>query len=1013
MAEPSPKPAEPSSAGPAQIWKKITDSLQTALAIGGAIAAALGVSQKERWALWIGSAVLLLSALWFGFARWRRARLRRKLQPSPVTPTSGAYIRGLLPFGQGESLLGRQGDLRQLLTKVSSSEFRFGYLSGEAGCGKTSLLRAGLLAEAEKAPTSLAVVYIPKPGTDPVATIAKAVRQKLGDPPLGDSATLHDFLVVAQARLQGRRLLVVCDQFEEFFLANRTPRSREPFLRAVGDCYADVDLAAGFLFSLRKEFVDDLQDFQKVDIPQPLDIRFSYRLRNWDATEALNVLREAARSDDVPFAEALESEIIRDLEQDGEVRPVELQIVAYHLREERIYELGPYNTAGRARGILKSYVRQVIEPSGPKTPEIERQLARHFLRSLCEERADAKRPVGLRFDEIYKLIRATLAAAHQGDLVKDSEQYEESLRRVLQRCEAAYLVIPEDEERYNLVHDYIVRPIREATSDIEPVEERANRMLDQYLEDQRSRPKLIMPTGDFRFITRYASTDRKIQEPAARLLRRTRRTQTGRRVALIAGLMVIFTLVKPPEVKLASVRRIPSRNWYSVLSPDGHLALQYAKGSGSLRLWNLERPWSQSELTRGDFASLAIGKKSRFAAAASRDGVVRLWHLDFNREGRWIRNETVLRFASTGPTFYHIIFSPDERILLIIGSDGKIYCVRTGTSAPKTLAPDMQLHPHPGGGVPPYLFSSKGKYVAVQDNDGTLLVRRLDDSAGLAALAAKAGGVWGQIAFSKDEQLLAFTERDGSFSLANLDTFPKLKILRPQIPAIVDSTGYEASFSHDGKWLSVVAPSGRLYLGQVIHSSIPELHPVLSTPSGIPMLVDYSSPIRFSRDSKWGASTSTDGALCLGRIEQWMKAQATKISTFNVSAMSFSPHSKWIAARSTTGGIYVWKLESNLELLAPKAYTGEFLIGRWFLDDQHILWIGRHTALWGGVADKDFVSLTSGELSLYGVGFSENQRALFVFDEQGVSIFKRQLSLWGIPAYTFPLPALESWDGDS
>ena len=109
---------------------------------------------------------------------WRR-RQRQKVPPVHLEPTSKAFLRGLLPFEKGEALLGRDGDLRQVLAKVTSSEFRFSYISGEAGSGKTSLLRAGLLSEAEKA--GLWIIYTSKPGAEPACGLAQpALSQSRG-----------------------------------------------------------------------------------------------------------------------------------------------------------------------------------------------------------------------------------------------------------------------------------------------------------------------------------------------------------------------------------------------------------------------------------------------------------------------------------------------------------------------------------------------------------------------------------------------------------------------------------------------------------------------------------------------------------------------------------------------------------------------------------------------------------------------------------------------------------------
>jgi len=526
--------------------KRVIEIVQLVLGISGGITALVSLQKQSQGLLLIGVFVLVLSAAWYFVQRRLKRRRRRNIEPFGIPSVSGAYLRGLLPFEQGEQILGRARDIRQSLAKITSSEFRFGYISGEAGVGKTSLLRAGIIPEIKK--SGWIVLHVLRLGNDPRKAIAKAIQLELGTgPEANENTSIHDLIVRVKDRNPNKRILIICDQFEEFFISHRTAGAREPFLKEIGESFVDTNLPVAFLISLRKEFVDDLQDFRTY-IPQPLDTRFSYRLRNWETSEALAVLNTAADLDQVPFAEVLKETLVRDLEQAGEVRPVELQLVATQLIDQRIYELDRYRDAKGARGILASYIKEKIEPLGPQTPEIERQIARHLLRSLCSKNMDAKRPTGLSFDELAQQIKATLATNNQANLIQDSEQFENALRGIIERFQAAYLIISEDEQKYNLIHDYIVRSILDATGDIETVEEQADRLLDQYLDEQKRKLSVLIPRRHFRFIVKYATPQRKSDEPAARLIARTRRFRTIRALAVIVAIPIVLTILFPPKI---------------------------------------------------------------------------------------------------------------------------------------------------------------------------------------------------------------------------------------------------------------------------------------------------------------------------------------------------------------------------------------------------------------------------------------------------------------------------------
>ncbi len=91
-------------------------------------------------------------------------------------------IKGLRPFTQGDaeifSRLQRQRDLEDCLNAFGSRSFRFGYLVGESGCGKTSFLQAGLLPKLEENINERGI-YIRFSNQDPLETVRKELTKQL------------------------------------------------------------------------------------------------------------------------------------------------------------------------------------------------------------------------------------------------------------------------------------------------------------------------------------------------------------------------------------------------------------------------------------------------------------------------------------------------------------------------------------------------------------------------------------------------------------------------------------------------------------------------------------------------------------------------------------------------------------------------------------------------------------------------------------------------------------------
>lgn len=138
---------------------------------------------------------------------------------------------GLRAFDTDESLtfFGREMHTEALLRRLAES--RFLAVVGSSGCGKSSLVRAGLLPALFRgylvSATSRWRFAILRPGTAPIDALAAALAKGGLLGPSGDLAALRETLgatsgglveVVRRAGLApGESLLVVVDQFEELF----------------------------------------------------------------------------------------------------------------------------------------------------------------------------------------------------------------------------------------------------------------------------------------------------------------------------------------------------------------------------------------------------------------------------------------------------------------------------------------------------------------------------------------------------------------------------------------------------------------------------------------------------------------------------------------------------------------------------------------------------------------------------------------------------------------------------
>lgn len=322
---------------------------------------------------------------------------------------------------------------------------RLTILHARSGAGKSSLINAGL------APRLLAAGSIPlvvRTTAEPLLALKRALAPPSRGPwpALLPRLTLHELLGLACEKLSRRvrDLVVIFDQFEEFFVATPDRTARQSFSAALGDCLEDAALPVRFLLSVRGDFFTDLADFQ----PRlPHIFHNEYRLAPMSRAEAQQAIQHPLTFLHPPhrLSSALLDSLLDDLAQMGMELP-HLQIICTRLYEalhpgETQLTLDHYQALGRAEQILGTYLRQAVEQWGARAP-----LARAVLLELVSTEQTR-----------HALPQETI----RDRLIQRSDVPQ--LDQVLPALVMARLVQREARDgviHYELAHDYLVRELR-------------------------------------------------------------------------------------------------------------------------------------------------------------------------------------------------------------------------------------------------------------------------------------------------------------------------------------------------------------------------------------------------------------------------------------------------------------------------------------------------------------------------------------------------------------------------
>lgn len=846
-ATPGTDPISPASASPGALLQALAWRHRRGLMVTGALAASLAfwtiLQSHGNWTAAIGL-LAIAAACALGYAA------AQKRAPMPAQPLpAGAAFRGLLPFQEADRgrFYGRETETASLFELIRHGDFRFGVLFGESGCGKTSLLRAGLL------PKLWGEGYVPiycRSYKDPLSAALDECRKRSqveileGEPPI-------EYLRRVAGDMGGT-IVLVCDQFEEFFVSHRSPEGREPFLSFLAQCYRDHTLPVKCLVSMRSDFLYLIHAELGGRIAEPLISSGLYHLRNFEEAHAVEIIERSARRAALPFETGLSRQIARDLSSGGTVSPSELQIVGEQLQSKRIYTLHAYRLAGGKEPLVHSFLEDVIQASG------DPEGARLLLRSVISEENTR---LTLTLDEIARRTQRGEAAVAR-------------LLRLFSDARLVREVQDDDPWRYELMHEYLIDRINQVTGRVMDATQRANRLFRQYLSNYTIDTRTRIPLSKLWFIRRYSDAQRGERERELLL----KSLKLG---LLKAGALVVLLLA---GATAAAAALSVTEEWESVRLSDGHTAaVRCAAFSPDGTL--LVSCGEDKKIIVWDFA-----KRQRLATLTDHDGIVTA--VAFSPDGKWFASasmdKTVIvwdrarlekAFVLQGHTagVESLGFSADGRFLVSASAEA----ISWGTGTFEKVAEIQQT-----GAVSVVFLPHSSRFSSCMDDEELMFI---EAATGLKEIRQVASLRQGVIAISPDGKMRLSVDGAGFVQFADIEHGKVLATFEAH-----KDNGRSVAFSPDGKLAASASENVILWDTR--------------TKTKIATLEEDSLvwSVCFSPDGQWLVSTHTDGAILV-----WDVAERQRVANLNehsgaVYAVGYSHDGKRIASTGEDSSIIIW-----------------------------------------------------------------------------------------------------------
>lgn len=675
-------------------------------------------------------------------------------------------------LSQEISASGRQQDVSRLIERLGRSDQKLTIIHGQSGVGKSSILQAGLIPalnpitfDTREVVSILLQVYnnwSERLGQELLEALKSFERLSLPDRLNSPSTILEQLRSSVNQNLM---VVLIFDQFEEFFFVYKDPVERKPFYEFLKNClnipYVKV------ILSLREDYLHFLLECNdrlvNLDIINNniLDKNILFYLGNFSREDARSVITALTHNTPMSLEQPLVDQLVDDLSEElGEVRPIELQITGAQLQSEGITTLQQYQERGPKDTLVGRFLEEVTKDCGHENE----QIAKLVLYLLTDE--NNTRPLKTHAD-----LEMELNVAEKLDLIL----------AILVKSGLVFRIPASPADRYQLVHDYLVLFIRQKQSaqligELEKereqrklTEAKLNQALTKQLKTARratySLAALVAAIAGFAVLASFVGTNTYL---SSQNLTASKKNELDRLVASLktGKQQKSLSIATLPEFQqmtsialIEAVYGIREANRleghtgglsYVEFSPDDQL-IATASEDKTAKIWSIDgKILTTLEGHTGKVIKIRFSPDSKLVATTSEDNTAKIWRLD----GKLL---TTLKghIASVND----ISFSPDNKLIATASEDKTVNIWNANGRFLRTL-------PHEAS-ITAIRFSSDGRLLATASQDDIVKLWSLDREGSKPITINNYGAI--DIQFGTDRKTLIFPNKDKTIKFWSLD----------------------------------------------------------------------------------------------------------------------------------------------------------------------------------------------------------------------------------------------------